>query len=75
VTSRPGRILEDRALDFPRPRTIEGSYAPAFATLVQQLRMRIAEARSEPADAQRGDPVAAAGSDCPPAVEPERMVA
>jgi len=75
MTSRPGRILEDRALDFPRPRTIEGSYAPAFATLVQQLRMRIAEARSEPADGQRGDPVAASGSDCPPAVEPERMVA
>jgi NitT/TauT family transport system ATP-binding protein len=46
MTSRPGRILEDRAVDFPRPRTLELSYAPEFATLVQQLRMRIAEART-----------------------------
>ena len=46
MTSRPGRILEDRAVEFPRPRTLELSYAPEFATLVQQLRMRIAEART-----------------------------
>ncbi|MEF7616644.1 ABC transporter ATP-binding protein [Aquincola sp. MAHUQ-54] len=50
MSSRPGRILEDRAVPFGRPRTLESSYAPEFATLVQQLRMRIAEARSaEPA--------------------------
>ncbi|MET0350446.1 MAG: ATP-binding cassette domain-containing protein, partial [Rhizobacter sp.] len=48
MTSRPGRILEDRAVDFPRPRTLEMSYAPEFASLVQGLRMRIAEARTAP---------------------------
>jgi NitT/TauT family transport system ATP-binding protein len=47
MTSRPGRILEDRAVPFARPRTLELSYAPEFATLVQQLRMRIAEARTD----------------------------
>ncbi|WP_423454431.1 ABC transporter ATP-binding protein [Ottowia sp. VDI28] len=46
MTSRPGRILEDRAVPFARPRTLEMSYAPEFTALVQQLRMRIAEART-----------------------------
>jgi NitT/TauT family transport system ATP-binding protein len=45
MTSRPGRILAEREVPFDRPRTLEMSYAPEFATLVQQLRMRIAEAR------------------------------
>jgi len=47
MSSRPGRILEDRKVAFARPRTLEGSYAPEFATLVQELRMRIAHARTE----------------------------
>jgi NitT/TauT family transport system ATP-binding protein len=47
MTARPGRILEDRQVPFARPRTLEGSYAPEFATLVQELRMRIAHARTE----------------------------
>ncbi|RZS85714.1 ABC transporter ATP-binding protein [Pigmentiphaga kullae] len=47
MSSRPGRILEDRTVDFARPRTLEDSYAPEFATLVQELRMRIAHARTE----------------------------
>ena len=45
MSSRPGRILETRDVGFARPRTLESSYAPEFATLVQQLRMRIADAR------------------------------
>jgi NitT/TauT family transport system ATP-binding protein len=49
MSSRPGRILEDRAVPFDRPRTLEMSYAPEFATLVQQLRMRIAHARTSDA--------------------------
>jgi NitT/TauT family transport system ATP-binding protein len=49
MSARPGRILEDRAVPFARPRTLEASYAPEFAALVQRLRMRIAEARTEPA--------------------------
>jgi NitT/TauT family transport system ATP-binding protein len=47
MSSRPGRILETREVGFARPRTLESSYAPAFATLVQQLRMRIADARRD----------------------------
>jgi NitT/TauT family transport system ATP-binding protein len=45
MSSRPGRILETRAVPFDRPRTLESSYSPEFAALVQQLRMRIADAR------------------------------
>ncbi|MDX3906892.1 MAG: ABC transporter ATP-binding protein [Pigmentiphaga sp.] len=56
MSARPGRILEDREVEFARPRTLEASYAPAFATLVQELRMRIAHARTNsdtaPASAQ-----------------------
>lgn len=59
MSSRPGRILEDRAVPFARPRTLEMSYSPEFATLVQQLRMRIAQARTD------GD---AAAREAPPAV-------
>ncbi|GGX37280.1 nitrate ABC transporter ATP-binding protein [Pigmentiphaga litoralis] len=51
MSSRPGRILEDRDVEFSRPRTLESSYAPEFATLVQELRMRIAHARTD-SDAQ-----------------------
>jgi NitT/TauT family transport system ATP-binding protein len=46
MSARPGRILEEREVPFARPRTLEMSYSPEFSTLVQQLRMRIAHARS-----------------------------
>ena len=46
MSARPGRILDERAVPFARPRTLEMSYSPDFATLVQQLRMRIAQARA-----------------------------
>ena len=46
MSARPGRILEEREVPFARPRTLEMSYAPEFATLVQQLRMRLAHART-----------------------------
>lgn len=51
MSSRPGRILEERDVSFARPRTLESSYSPEFATLVQDLRMRIAHARS-PSDTE-----------------------
>ena len=47
MSSRPGRILETRDVPFARPRTLESSYSPEFAALVQQLRMRIATARRD----------------------------
>ena len=56
MTSRPGRILEDRMVDFPRPRTLEMSYSPEFASLVQQLRMCIAHARTDDAAAAPAEP-------------------
>ena len=56
MSARPGRILETREVGFVRPRTLESSYAPEFAALVQQLRMRIAEAR------RSGDAVPDAGA-------------
>ncbi len=46
MSSRPGRIIEDQRVTFARPRTLESSYQPDFTTLVQQLRMSIAEARA-----------------------------
>lgn len=60
MSSRPGRILETRDVGFARPRTLEGSYAPDFALLVQQLRMRIAGARRD-------------GDATPPAAETPRV--
>jgi NitT/TauT family transport system ATP-binding protein len=57
MTSRPGRILEDRAVRFARPRTLQMSYSPEFATLVQELRMRIAYARQDADSPVLADPV------------------
>jgi len=59
MSARPGRILETRDVPFDRPRTLESSYAPEFATLVQKLRMRIADARR---DGDATPPVAAVAS-------------
>lgn len=50
MSARPGRILEEREVPFARPRTLEMSYSPEFSTLVQQLRMRIAHARTPTED-------------------------
>jgi NitT/TauT family transport system ATP-binding protein len=47
MSARPGRILEERQVPFERPRTVETSYAPEVATLVQALRLRIAAARAD----------------------------
>ena len=55
MSARPGRILEDCAVPFERPRTLAMSYAPEVSALVQTLRLRIAEARSA-ADAAEAEP-------------------
>lgn len=47
MTSRPGRILEDRSVGFARPRTIDMSYAPEFSELIQELRSTITHANVE----------------------------
>jgi len=38
MQARPGRIIEDRAVPFGRPRTIEMTYAPDFVALTHHLR-------------------------------------
>lgn len=45
MSARPGRILEDRAVPFARPRTVERTYEPDFVALNQHLRALIVEAR------------------------------
>jgi len=38
MQARPGRIIQESAVDFSRPRTIALSYDPDFVTLTQRLR-------------------------------------
>ncbi|MTH78084.1 ABC transporter ATP-binding protein [Paracoccus aestuariivivens] len=46
MSARPGRIIDDSSVDFPRPRTVEMTFQPEFVTLNQRLRERIIAARS-----------------------------
>ena len=41
MSARPGRILEDRTVDFVRPRPIDVTFEPEFVQLVQGLRAQI----------------------------------
>lgn len=45
MRSRPGRIVEDRQVNFDRPRTIATTYTPGFVELTQYLRDCIVSAR------------------------------
>ncbi|HYF06990.1 MAG TPA: ABC transporter ATP-binding protein, partial [Acetobacteraceae bacterium] len=47
MSARPGRIIAERAVPFPRPRTLETTYEPAFVALVHELRDHISAARAE----------------------------
>ena len=38
MAARPGRIIDDSVVPFPRPRTVEMSYDPNFTVLTQRLR-------------------------------------
>jgi NitT/TauT family transport system ATP-binding protein len=38
MRARPGQIIDDAAVPFARPRTIEMAYAPDFVTMTQRLR-------------------------------------
>jgi NitT/TauT family transport system ATP-binding protein len=49
MSSRPGRIIAERAIDLPRPRDLEITYTPAFTDIVHELRGHIARARAEAA--------------------------
>ena len=49
MSARPGAIIEDRSVDFPRPRTVDMTFDAAFISVVQQLRQLITQSRKEPA--------------------------
>jgi NitT/TauT family transport system ATP-binding protein len=54
MSARPGRIIAEREVTFPRPRDLEITYTPAFADVVHELRSQIKSAR----DPQTIDPQA-----------------
>ena len=49
MSARPGRIVDDSAVDFARPRTIAMTFDGGFVALNQRLRDLIVNARSQPA--------------------------
>ena len=46
MSARPGRVTEDREVDFARPRTIDTTYEDRFTALTQALRASIFTART-----------------------------
>ncbi len=46
MSARPGRIIDDSRVDFPRPRTIAMTFEPDFVALNQRLRELIVGVRS-----------------------------
>ena len=45
MSARPGRIIAERRVPFPRPRSLEVTYTAEFTDLVHDLRQQIATAR------------------------------
>jgi len=45
MSARPGRIIDTRRVDFPRPRELDVCYEQGFTDLVHVLRNKIAEVR------------------------------
>jgi NitT/TauT family transport system ATP-binding protein len=46
VSKRPGRVVESRRVDRPRPRTLEDTFEPAFVDIVHELRHAISLVRA-----------------------------
>ena len=46
MSKKPAHVIIERTIDLPRPRTVEGSFEPAFVEIVHELRSRILEATS-----------------------------
>jgi NitT/TauT family transport system ATP-binding protein len=51
MSARPGRILDDSEVEFPRPRTVAMTFEPEFVALNQRLRELIVAARGVPVEA------------------------
>ena len=49
MSARPGRMIHERAIPFPRRRKLEDTYTPEFAEIVQDLRNHISMAREQAA--------------------------
>jgi NitT/TauT family transport system ATP-binding protein len=49
MSARPGRIVSERVVELPRPRTLEMTYGAYSVALVQELREHISSARSNAA--------------------------
>lgn len=47
MSARPGRILHEERVEFPRPRNLNTSFREDFVDIVQRLRMRIEQTRNE----------------------------
>ena len=47
MRARPGQIIDDAEVPFPRPRTIEMSYTPDLSRMTQRLRELIVSARPD----------------------------
>jgi len=45
MSARPGRIIEERVIDLPRPRDLEVTFTQAFTDIVHELRANIVRAR------------------------------
>lgn len=48
MSARPGRILQDRQVSFPRPRPIDVTFEPDFIQMVQDLRQLIVHPPAKP---------------------------
>jgi len=47
MSARPGRVIQERTIDFARPRPIDLIYKAEFNEIVHELREKIAEARAD----------------------------
>ena len=45
MSARPGRIVQIKSVDFPRPRDLQVTYEKDFGDIVMELRMKIAQVR------------------------------
>jgi NitT/TauT family transport system ATP-binding protein len=48
MSARPGRIIHERTVELPRPRTLDLTYEPYSVALVHELREHISAARVKP---------------------------
>ena len=46
MSKRPGRFLEQKQIELPRPRGLDITYTEEFTGIVKQLRTRIGEVRN-----------------------------